>query len=239
MSQVLAAAIAWRAPAILLCATTLSTVGTASVDDDNWTAADAAEALLAYAISIAENGPTTVTKHEYQAAHRRLFEDPTARRVADKKLVRFKNPDLMWGHLRSVATGPGSWALRRGAAHELIDPVIDALIDTTESPTDQLVTGATVRLNADSVRDAWDKAIGRRENDPNGAITMARTMLESTLKTILADRGISYKDSDDLPTLYTVRDATRPTGPFRPDAACLLCHGGPAARRDRDRGRSR
>jgi hypothetical protein len=122
--------------------------------------------------------------------------------VADKKLIRFKNPDLLWSHLRSVATGSGSWALRRGAAHELIDPVIEAVIDTTESPTDHLITGATVRLNADSVRDAWDKAIARRDNDPDGAITMARTLLESTLKTVLEDCGVAYKDSDDLPTLY-------------------------------------
>lgn len=171
-------------------------------EDDDWTAGDAAEALLAYAISIAENGPTTVTKHEYLAAHKRVFSDPTARRVADKKLIRFKSPDLLWGHLRSVTTGSGSWALRRGAAHELIDPVIDALIDTTESPTDHLITGATARLNAESVRAAWDKAIARRNNDPDGAITMARTLLESTLKTVLEDRDVAYKDSDDLPTLY-------------------------------------
>jgi len=177
-------------------------VGVTSLEDDDWTAADAAAALLAYAISIAENGPTAVTKHEYQAAHKRLFADPTARRVADNKLIRFGNPDLLWSHLRSVATGSGSWGVRRAAAHDLIDPVHEALIDATESPTDHLITGATVRLNADSVRDAWDKAVSRRDTDPDGAITMARTLLESTLKTVLEDRGIAYKDSDDLPALY-------------------------------------
>ena len=145
---------------------------------------------------------STVSKADYETAHKRVFEDPTARRLADKKLMRFKNPDLMWGHLRSVATGPGSWALRRGAAHQLIDPVIDALLDATESPADHLITGATVRLNADSVRDAWDKAIARRENDPEGAVAMARTLLESTLKTILDDRSVVYRDADDLPSLY-------------------------------------
>ena len=38
---------------------------------------------------------------------------------------------------------------------------------------------------------------------PEGAITMARTLLESTLKTILDDRGIAYQGSGDpLPALY-------------------------------------
>lgn len=67
--------------------TTLSAVGATSLEDDDWTAADAAEALLAYATSIAENGPTTVAKHEYQAARKRVFADPKTRRVADKKLL--------------------------------------------------------------------------------------------------------------------------------------------------------
>jgi len=31
---------------------------------------------------------------------------------------------------------------------------------------------------------------------------MARTLLESTLKTILDDRTVTYKESDDLPALY-------------------------------------
>lgn len=101
-----------------------------------------------------------------------------------------------------VATGPGSWARRREAAHELIDPVLDALHGRRESPADQLVSGATARLDSDSVREAWSRAVDRREDDPEGAITMARTLLESILKTILDDRGIAYRDADDLPALY-------------------------------------
>jgi hypothetical protein len=175
--------------------------------NEDWSAADAAQSLITYAIAIAENGPDTVSKADYHSAHKRVFEDPTARRAAEKKLMRFTTPDLMWSYLRSVATGSGSWALRRGAAHELIDPVIEALFDATESPADHLITGATVRLNADSVRDAWDKAIARRETDPEGAITMARTLLESTLKTILDDRNVAYRGADDLPALYRAASA--------------------------------
>lgn len=119
------------------------------LNGEDWSAVDAAQSLLAYVIAIAENGPSTVSKADHRAAHTRVFEDPRARRVADKKLMRFENPDLMWSHLRSVATGSGSWALRRGAAHDLINPVIDALFNGPESPADHLISGATVRLNAD------------------------------------------------------------------------------------------
>jgi Abortive infection C-terminus len=171
-------------------------------DEDGWTASDAADTLLTYAIAVAERGPDQVTLNDYQATHERLFRDAVARRAADKLLARCKTPDLLWGHLRSVATGPGSWQLRRNAAHALIDPVLEALHDQMESPADHLVTGATARLDAESVREAWSRALERRDAHPEGAITMARTLLESTLKTILDDREITYKDDGDLPALY-------------------------------------
>ena len=95
---------------------------------DDLGAAEAGEALLSFAITIAEGGE--VPKGEYRAVHKRLFESPTARRVANKTLRRYTTPDLLWGYLRSVATGSGSWALRRNAAHELIDnfPPVTAVI---------------------------------------------------------------------------------------------------------------
>lgn len=166
---------------------------------------EAAEALLTYGIAIAERGPEQVRARDYKTAHRLLLSDPTARRTAKRVLVRCTSPDLLWGHLRSVATGPGSWELRRNAVHDLMDPILDALHEADEAtPADELVAGAAERLDADSVTDAWTRALARRSSDPQGAITMARTLLESTLKTILEDRGVEYRDNDDLPALYKV-----------------------------------
>ena len=53
------------------------------------------------------------------------------------------------------------------------------------------------------VRDTWDKALSRCQSDPEGAITSARTLIESTCKFILDFRGIEYKNDIDLPKLYT------------------------------------
>ena len=177
---------------------------------ETWTALDATQALLGYAIAIAERGPEQVADHDYRAAHKRMLRDAAARKAAPEILARFTSPDLLWGHLRSVATGSGSWALRREAAHKLIDPVIDVLYSQSTGPADDLVTGAAERLDADSVREAWSDALERRDTNAKGAITMARTLLESTIKTILDDRDIDYDDGDDLPALYkAVRDELR------------------------------
>jgi Abortive infection C-terminus len=42
----------------------------------------------------------------------------------------------------------------------------------------------------------------RRATDPEGAITAARSLVESVCKLILEELGVEYNDSADLPTLY-------------------------------------
>lgn len=71
-----------------------------------------------------------------------------------------------------------------------------------------LETGKTSPLNEIIVFDEvhlhslWEKAIERKESDPEGAITAARTLIESVLKHILDDQLIIYNDGADLPVLY-------------------------------------
>ena len=48
----------------------------------------------------------------------------------------------------------------------------------------------------------WSKAIERRADDPEGAITAARSLLESVCKHLLDEMGVAYDDKADLPKLY-------------------------------------
>jgi hypothetical protein len=48
----------------------------------------------------------------------------------------------------------------------------------------------------------WQKAIQRRTSDPEGAITSARTLLETVCKRILDEKAIGYEDDMSLPGLY-------------------------------------
>jgi hypothetical protein len=64
----------------------------------------------------------------------------------------------------------------------------------------QIVPPAPGRLDTQYISEAWDKARARRHDDPEGAITAARTMLESVC--ILDECGIEYGDNADLPNLY-------------------------------------
>jgi hypothetical protein len=50
----------------------------------------------------------------------------------------------------------------------------------------------------------WSKALSRRNQDPEGAITVARTLLETVCKRILDDIPVTYSDKEDLPKLYSM-----------------------------------
>jgi hypothetical protein len=66
----------------------------------------------------------------------------------------------------------------------------------------QIPAVAPGRLDTKYISEAWQKALDRRNDDPEGAITAARTLLESVCKHMLDERGIEYGDNADLPKLY-------------------------------------
>jgi hypothetical protein len=56
-------------------------------------------------------------------------------------------------------------------------------------------------LDVPHVRDLWSKAVTRVASDPDGAVTAARSLLESTCKYILFECNNAVTDNPKLPTL--------------------------------------
>jgi len=70
------------------------------------------------------------------------------------------------------------------------------------APSDQVVSVAIEKFDAANVQAVWSKALERRASDPEGAITMARTLLESVCKHVLEEAAVPYDDSPDINKLY-------------------------------------
>lgn len=66
-----------------------------------------------------------------------------------------------------------------------------------------VVSDALETFDAEGVHTVWTKALSRRNADPEGAITVARTLLETVCKRILDELGEPYSEKDDLPKLYS------------------------------------
>lgn len=91
---------------------------------------------------------------------------------------------------------------RREYLRTEFDPLLTAL-EGTVTPIDARAGEMTRAYDADYVHGQWQKALDRRASDPEGAITAARTLLETTCKNLLDDLKIAYAPDSDLPALYS------------------------------------
>lgn len=96
----------------------------------------------------------------------------------------------------------GTYHERREYLWSEFRPLLDFLENGKGAPSDLSVTKGLQKFDAAYVKDSWSKALSRRDSDPEGAITSARTLVESVCKHILDEAKVSYDDTADLPKLY-------------------------------------
>lgn len=97
----------------------------------------------------------------------------------------------------------GTYAERREFIWKAFAPLLDFLEGRATKPADAPISDGLKSFDVDGVHVTWSKALERRALDPEGAITAARTLLETVCKHVLDEAGILYdKDKTDLPDLY-------------------------------------
>jgi hypothetical protein len=82
-------------------------------------------------------------------------------------------------------------------------------------PADDLISQVLNSFDESVVHHAWKKALNRRASDPEGAITAAKTLLETVCKHIIDEAGGVYGENDDLPKLYSTAAETLNLAPSR------------------------
>jgi abortive infection Abi-like protein len=90
-----------------------------------------------------------------------------------------------------------------------IEKVAEQILSVTPSTSHGAPVGAAASetlqtFDSEGVHAVWEKALQRRLTDAEGAITVARTLLETVCKRILDDLHIPYTDKEDLPKLYSM-----------------------------------
>jgi Abortive infection C-terminus len=106
-----------------------------------------------------------------------------------------------WGWIKYERT---TYAERRSLLWDAFRPLIDHLDTTDRAPGVAPITAALDAFDPEHVNAAWQKALDRRVNDPEGAITAARTLLETVCKHVLDDAGAPYPGDADLPKLWAL-----------------------------------
>jgi hypothetical protein len=139
--------------------------------------------------------------HIYEHLRREFMQSDEIKALLPPFVRTYRNLGAFWPYIKNAA---GTYAERRQIISGAFTPLLDWLEGRNRAPSDKTISDALETFDAEGVHAVWTKALARRTTDPEGAITMARTLLETVCKRILEECSVAYSDKEDLPKLYTM-----------------------------------
>ena len=167
---------------------------------------DAGEEFLAKAITLQDGLIAWATGDAFdEGVYRQYRRDLLARHdlhhLVPQFVRRCREFAQFWGWIKLERS---TYAERRLLIWDGFRPLIEHLEDGNRTPSDDTVSVTLASLDADSVGQMWQRALDRRVHDPEGAITLAKSLLESVCKHILDGLNIEYDVQTDLPKLWSL-----------------------------------
>lgn len=115
---------------------------------------------------------------ENNIEYTRLRQTVLANTALDAYVPQFiktcRNLDQFWQFIKYKF---GSYAERRDYIWSEFFSLLEVLERGGLAPSDEFVTNGIKKIDSAHVQTAWSKALDRRANDPEGAITSARTLI--------------------------------------------------------------
>lgn len=154
-------------------------------------------------VALATSG--TATAEDYQAGRDEIISHPLLKDIAPRFLRTCRTSSQFWQFIKFKFS---TYAERRQYLWDEFRPMFERIDGSKATPSDAGVSMALEKFDAASVHHLWLKALERRESEPEGAITLARTLLETVCKHILDEHGQPYESESDLPGLYRLASKT-------------------------------
>lgn len=140
-----------------------------------------------------------VDNWNYTELRRELMRDPVLGRLLPDFVRSCRDLGHFWPLIKGV---DGTWAVRRQFVRDAMTPLFNHLEGINAAPVDAVASDVLQSFDPEGVHAVWQKALERRLTDPEGAITSARTLLETVCKRILDQCPVEYDEGADLPALY-------------------------------------
>ncbi|EFC54306.1 abortive infection family protein [Enterobacter cancerogenus] len=170
----------------------------ASVMEELLDDSEKAEHLQLIMISTATNGTTPAD--DYAELRNYFLDNPLYKSLVPSFVRKSRSLDQFWQFIKSKFP---SYAERRTYIWAEFTPLLDFIEGKNRAPADEVITDAFKSFDTDGVHAVWTKALERRITDPDGAITSARTLLETVCKHILDDMNVPYNNKNiEMSELY-------------------------------------
>ena len=137
----------------------------------------------------------------YKDLRHKLITSPHIAKLLPRFVQVCRDLPEFWNFIK---TKFATYAERREFLRNEFDPVLTMLETMSHTPSDAAINSTMHAVSSTYIQETWQKALERRTTDSEGAITVARTLLESVCKHILDSTGATYDNCADLPKLYTL-----------------------------------
>ncbi len=129
----------------------------------------------------------------YTQLRQEFMNDPVLKALLPLFVQTCRDLSHFWSYAKKISP---HWEPRRQHVREKFIPLLEHLEGKNQAPVDAMVSDALASFDAERVHAVWNKALARRGTDPDGAITIARTLLETVCKRVL-DEASSPNYADD------------------------------------------
>lgn len=140
----------------------------------------------------------SASENEYAPLRRDLMVRPETRDLVPDVVRTCRTLGEFWGFIQPEYA---TYRERRMFLRDAFDPLLTSL-ERAPSPAAEPTLASIRELGSGHVEALWSKALARCDPDPEGAITAAKSLVESVCKHILDDLGIKYGSRDDLNELW-------------------------------------
>jgi len=136
---------------------------------------------------------------EYRRAREAILEEPILVPLLPRFVRTCRDIRAYWQHIKEPFS---TYQERRDYLRGIFVPLLERLERGVATPASVGTEDTLAVIDSPHVQDAWRSAYARQEEDPDGAITAARSLLESACKFVLDKAGEAYNEHTELPKLY-------------------------------------
>ena len=136
---------------------------------------------------------------EYSALRSKLIRNMSLKNRLPDILARYENPKDLRSFLQFYSA---QWQPRREYIIDQFKDIIQELELSSTFIGKEAAESTLKELNSAEAQVLFANAMERADHDANGAVTAAKSLLESTCKLLLDDMGEYYTKSQDMISLY-------------------------------------
>jgi hypothetical protein len=136
----------------------------------------------------------------YQVLRQHFVQDDTLATFLPPWFPRQRSLNQFWQYIKNKF---GTYAERRKFLWDEFDRLLSFCENGEQFPAEPDISVGLTSFDSATINRAWRRTVRRQTDDPEGAITAARTLLECVCKHILDDNGIEYDSKNiELHQLY-------------------------------------